>query len=192
MDQQVHQIELLQKGDQLAFKRLVDENFPKVYRTCLGIIHDKDDADDLAQDVFVEVYESIGKFRGDSAISTWLYRVAVNKSLNYLRKRKISGFFRTIENYFQGDDNKELQISGDKSDHAGFNLENQEMKQILDLAIQALPTNQKIAFTLHKIEDLSYKQICEVMKLSLSSVESLIHRAKKNLQVSLVDYYKEL
>ncbi|MBI9033336.1 MAG: sigma-70 family RNA polymerase sigma factor [Bacteroidales bacterium] len=186
------QIELLRKGDQKAFKLLVDQNFPKVYRTCLGIIHDRDDADDLAQDVFVEVFESLEKFRGDSALSTWLYRIAINKSLNYLRKKKISGLFKPFENYFNSDDKKEIQIAGPDSDGAGFHLENEEMKQMLNKALGALPTNQRVAFTLHKSEGLAYKQIGEIMKLSLSSVESLIHRAKKNLQTSLIEIYKEI
>ncbi len=181
----------IKRGDQQAFKLLFDKYHVKVFSTCMGFVHNKNDADDITQEVFIEVYKSANKFRGDSKLSTWLYRIAVNKSLNFIRDNKKSDWLRSIETIFTGSPSNELE----KNHNSGYDpemiMENKEKAEILHQTIDSLPTNQKIAFTLNKYEDLYYKQISEVMDISLSSVESLIHRAKKNLQKKLLNYYKK-
>jgi len=121
-------------------------------------------------------------------LSTWIYRIAVNKSLEYLRKmkrKKRSGFLFWISN-----EDSESHLEVPDFNHPGVMVENKEKAVILFQAIDNLPENQRIAFTLHKVEDLSYLQIAEVMQKSISSVESLMHRAKKNLKKELYNYYK--
>lgn len=176
-------IEQLHEFDETAFRKLVDDYRNMVFRTCFGIVRNADDADDLAQEVFIEVFNSIATFRADSKVSTWLYRIAINKSLNFIRSQKRKRFFQSI-GLTSTPDVPEQTNSSDL-------IENDQRKQILDAAIQALPENQRTAFVLHKIEDLSYKEIAEIMNLSLSSIESLLFRAKQNLQKRLLKCYQQ-
>lgn len=167
------------------------ENYQQmVVNTCFGMLHDRDDANDIAQEVFIEVFNSIDKFRLDAKISTWLYRIAVNKSLNFIRDNKKRSLFQRIEAVFAGR-NYTDSTSGLSSDEPDTNLQEKQKSAIVHKAIDSLPENQRIAFTLNKYEDLSYKEIAEIMALSLSSVESLMHRAKKALQKKLLDCYKK-
>ena len=178
----------IKQGDQHAFKQLFDQYQTLVLNTCYGFVHDESDAKDLCQEVFIEVYKSIHRFREDSKISTWLYRIAVNKSLNYIRKNKrqgLSGSVDQLSNKYE-----DASLSSD-TDAADINIENREREQALEMALSSLPKNQKIAFVLHKVEGVPYQEISEIMNVSISSVESLIHRAKKGLQKKLLNYYKK-
>lgn len=177
----------LKKGDETAFRELVEQYQEKVFNTCISFVRNADDADDLTQETFIEVFTSIGNFRSESKLSTWIYRVAVNKSLEFLRKmkrKKRSGFLSRI---IGGDEKPELQVPD--FNHPGIVAEKKEQAAVLFSAIDRLPENQKIAFTLHKTEGLSYEEIAEIMKKSVSSVESLMHRAKTNLRQLLTNYY---
>jgi RNA polymerase sigma-70 factor (ECF subfamily) len=181
-------IQKLKEGSESAFKELVELYKNKVLNTCFGFVGNYADADDVAQDVFIEVYNSIGSFNQDSSISTWIYRIAVNKSLDFLRKAKRKKRWSSL-----------IRISTDTKEVMDFkavhhqtpqtSLEQKERVAILNLALSKLPANQKTAFTLKNYEDLSYAEIAEVMEVSISSVESLIHRAKLNLQKLLFNYY---
>ncbi len=179
----------IKRGDQHAFKLLFDKYHIKVFNTCMGFLHNKNDAEDITQDVFIEVYKSSNKFRGDSKFSTWIYRIAVNKSLNHIRDNKRSNWLKSVETLLSGTRSKEVQTKHALGGNPEIILENTEKAEMLHHAMDSLPKNQKIAFTLNKYEDLSYKEISEVMDISLSSVESLIHRAKMNLQRKLLNYY---
>jgi len=183
-------IEKIKSGDQNAFRQMVEQYQNLVLNTCLGFVGNRQSAEDLAQDVFIEVYRSIDKFRGDAKLSTWLYRISVNKSLNHIRDHKKHNVVKSLERFFYGEKTEVLEVEDYVYGTADAPLEQQQHARELHQAINALPDNQKIAFTLHKFEDLSYKDIAEVMDLSLSSVESLIHRAKKNLQKKLAGYYR--
>lgn len=177
--------------DQGAFKELVEKHQQLVIRICYSLVHELEDARDLAQEVFIEVMKSASSFRGSAKLSSWIYRIAVNKSLNYLKKsrrRESTAFFSFREkNREEKGDEGPVSNSSDRGD---MMMEEKELKRALHLAISKLPENQKIAFTLHKYEELPYKEIAEVMHVSLASVESLIHRAKMNMQKRLSYYYE--
>lgn len=178
----------LQSGEESAFKTLVETHQKRVFNTVLAIIQDFEEAEDVSQEVFMEVYQSVGKFRGDSKISTWLYRIATTKALEQIRKKKTAKRFAFFTSLF-GESNEILHESADFI-HPGIILEQQENSKILFKAINQLPENQKVAYTLCNIEGLSYQEIAEIMQISLSSVESLLFRAKTNIRKSLGDYYK--
>ncbi len=184
-------IQGIQQGDRKAFRQLVETYQRMVVNTCFGIVHSKADAEDLAQDVFLEIFRTAENFRGDSKISTWVYRIATNRSLNFVRNKKRKGFFQTLEETFTGGKNQHREISQNRSDQPDHQITDSQRKDLLHRAIDQLPEKQRIAFTLNKYEDLSYQQIAEVMETSLASVESLIHRAKKNLQEQLYECYKK-
>ena len=177
----------LKNGEEGAFRELVDKYQDKVYNTCVSFVKNQDDADDLSQEVFIEIYKSIDTFREDAKLSTWIYRISVNKSLEHIRRmkrKKRSVLLSWIRKDMPEDDREVPDFN-----HPGILAENKEKAVILFRAIQKLPDNQRIAFTLHKLEDLSYEEIAEVMQKSLSSVESLMHRAKMNLKKELYYYY---
>jgi RNA polymerase sigma-70 factor (ECF subfamily) len=184
-------IEKLKEGNEKAFSDLVSTYQKMVVNTCYGLLHSIEDAEDVAQDVFIEVFRSASGFRGDSKISTWIYRIAVNRSLNFIRDHKGRRGFKSLDEITQ----LPKTLTGDNYSESGgdphSDLENSQRSILIHAAIDELPKNQRIAFTLNKYEDLSYKEISEIMNLSLSSVESLIHRAKKNLQKKLYNCYKK-
>ncbi len=181
-------IEKLKQGDEAAFKQIVEAWQNMVYNTALGILQNAEDAEDVAQEVFVQVYESIKTFKAESKLSTWLYRITVSKALDHLRRKKRKKRFAYVQSLF-GADNETI-VEKPDFHHPGVTLDNKERAAVLFKAINQLPENQKIAFTLHKLEGLSYREISDAMKTSVSSVESLIHRAKNNLKKWLAGHYE--
>ncbi len=177
-------------GNESAFKALVESYKDMVVNTCYGFLQNQENAEDTAQEVFVEVYQSIHRFREEAKFSTWVYRIAVNKSLNLKKKNSRRQWSLSFQSEVDGGD-ESVQIADEKTLDPHADLEQQERVKILHSAIETLAKNQKIAFTLSKYENLSYKEISEVMGTSISSVESLLNRAKKNLQKKLHNYYKE-
>ena len=184
-------IALLRLGDRQAFDYLVTSYQAKVFNTCLGVLHHTGDAEDISQEVFVEVYRSINGFKEESKLSTWIYRIAMSKSFDHLRSKKRKKRFAFVKQLFY-DGSNTPRFEQPEFVHPGVELENKEMAAYLFKAIAELPENQKTAFTLHKVEGLSYQEVSEIMELSLSSVESLMFRAKQNLKELLADYYKNI
>jgi RNA polymerase sigma-70 factor (ECF subfamily) len=182
-----HLVDQLKKGDESAFRTIVESRKDLVYNTALGLLQNPEDAEDITQEVFIKVYESVHQFKGESAFSTWLYKIAVTKSLELIRSRKRKKRFAFITGILG--ENNELRHDPPEFNHPGVQLDNRERAGRLFKAIAKLPDNQKVAFTLHKLEGVSYQDISEIMRLSVSAVESLLHRAKNNLRKDLEDYY---
>ncbi len=186
-------IERLAQGDEAAFKKLVNDHKDRVYNTCLGFLHNPHDAEDVAQEVFIQVYDSIDEFREEASLSTWIYKIAVTKSLElirYRKRQKRSGFFKALSNLFIEND-EEFEDEDSAFMHPGIQLENKERAKVLMKEIEQLPERQRVAFTLQKMEDLSYQEVADVMDLSISAVESLLHRARQNLKKQLHSYYQQ-
>ncbi len=180
----------LTSGSETAFRELVDIFKNRVFNSSIGILQNAEDAEDISQEVFTEVFNSIHKFRGDSSLSTWIYRITITKSLDLIRKKKRKKRFAFITSLF-GEGEKNFNEPSDFN-HPGVEAENRELSAILFKAIDKLPQNQKIAFNLSKVEGLNYKEISEIMSVSVSSVESLLHRAKNNLKSLLSSYYSNI
>lgn len=189
-DQEV--LNLLLAGDPNAIRSLVDQFQPLVLRTARGFVRNTEDARDIAQEVFIDILTNLHRFRGQSGLSTWIYRITVNRSLNYLRgkKRRMASFSHQSDS-----DGSKHGFVPEYSDPNAKNpaevLEQKEKSEILHQAIQSLPDKQQIAFNLAEYDDLSYKEIAEIMQVSISSVESLLFRARKNLQKKLWTIYKK-
>ena len=179
----------LQRGDPAAFKKLVDEWEDMVYNTALGIVQNPDDADDITQEVFVQVYQSVSSFNNDSKLSTWLYRITVNRALDHLKKIKRKKQFGFIQGLFAPA--IEEQTSSAEFDHPGVLMEKKEKAAELFKALQMIPGKQRTAFTLNKLEGRSYNEIAEIMDTSLYAVESLMSRAKENLKKILKEVYEK-
>ena len=188
----MNQLELmvqLQQGDELAFKKLVDQWQDMIYNTTLAMVHNEDDADDITQDVFIQVYQSVSSFKGDAKFSTWLYRIVISKVLDHIKKKKRKKRFAFVQSLF-GTASEEVLHPVDFN-HPGVVAENKERAAELFKALEQLPDSQRIAFTLHKLEAQKYQDVAAIMDLSLTAVESLIARAKGNLRKILKQYYEE-
>ena len=176
-------INLLQRGDQASFKILFDRYKTKVYNTTLIFLRNAEDAEEATQDVFVEVFRSAASYKQDASVSTWIYKIAVNKSLDRLRHQKRKKRMSFLVSLFSKDN--ETYIDVPHFDHPGIELEKKEKAQILFSVIDALPEQQKSAFLLSQVEDLPQKEIAVIMDVSEKAVESLIQRAKVNLRKKL-------
>jgi len=176
-------------GEAELFKILVEKYQEMVFHTSIGLLHNREEADDIAQEVFIEVFESLRFFRQEAKISTWIYRITVNKSLNHLKKLKRREMMERIEDLFKK--NRSDPKWEPMSDGPDKNIESDEENRKVQALLDSLPENQRIAFTLFKYDDLSQKEISEVMDLSVSAVESLIFRAKISLQKKFAQYARK-
>jgi len=179
-------IQGIRNGDEAAFKELVNNYQELVINVCNSFLHNKDDALDVSQDVFIKAYYSIGNFRGQSRISTWLYRIAVNQSLNYIRDRKRKNIFSSLDVLFNSPGSDPVENLEDEGDNAPQKMERQERKDLLFRAIGNLPKKQRVALTLNKLEELPYREVAEIMDITVSETGVLINRAKKTLQKKMV------
>jgi RNA polymerase sigma-70 factor (ECF subfamily) len=180
----------LQSGNQSAYNQLIDDYQQKVFATCISFVPNKEDAEDIAQEVFIEVFNSIHKFKGDSKLSTWIYRITTNKCLEFIRKKNTKKRFAFMQSILGNEIPMDKTSYFTEFNHPGIVLENKERNETLFHAINQLPEIQRVVFTLHKIDGKSYKEISEIIKKSVSSLESLMFRAKKNLQKLLENFYK--
>jgi RNA polymerase sigma factor (sigma-70 family) len=181
-------IVLLQQGNETAFKELVETYNKLVYNTTLAIVQNETVADDITQEVFIKVYQSINTFRGESKLSTWLYRIAITKSIDYLKYKKRKKRFAFIQS-LAGNSNEEV-FHPPEFNHPGIVMEQKENAAALFKAMNKLPDNQRIAFTLHKLEALKHEEVAAVMQVSVQAVESLIARAKANLRKILKTFFE--
>ena len=180
-------IRKLQEGDQMEFTTLMDLYQNMVYNTALGIVQNEEDADDISLEVFEQVYISIGSFKGESKLSTWLYKITISKSLDHIKKKKRKKRFGVVQSLFGVSDVEKY--SPVEFNHPGVQLEQKERASELFAALNQLPDKQKIAFILHKVEGQSYQEVAEIMNKSLYAVEALMSRAKANLKTLLHNYY---
>jgi len=180
-------IELLKKKDRAAFKDIVETWQNMVYNTALGILQNAEDAEDVTQETFVQVFESVSGFKGESKFSTWLYRITVSKAMDHVRKKKRKKRFAFIQSLYGRND--EPVIDPPDFFHPGVGMENKENAAVLFKAVEQLPGNQKTAFVLNKVEGLSYIEIGNIMQITDSAVDALLQRAKANLKKILKEYY---
>lgn len=168
---------------------IFDNNKKKVFNICLNFVRNKEDAEDLAQEVFIEVFRSVDKFEGKSEMSTWIYRIAVNKSLDFIKAAGRKKRFALLTKLFHpGDGSTAADIP--HFDHPGVQLENKERAEILFRAVSLLSKNQETAFILFHIEGFTLKETAQIMKLSDKAVESLLQRAKGDLRKYLGNFYE--
>lgn len=177
-------------GNEDALEQLYNEYADRVFNTLLSYTKNTEDAEELLQDVFVTIYNSAISFENNSTISTWIYRVAVNKALDFLRKKNSKKRFGIFSSLYSKE-SSEMKYDSIEFVHPGIQLENQEDAAFLFKAIEALPENQKTAFILTQIEGLPQKKVGEIMEQSRKSIESLVQRAKANLKLELKKFFPE-
>lgn len=173
---------MLDFRDPAAFRDFIAQHQDKVFNLALKLVQHVQDAEEITQDVFIDVYRKPEAFRGEAAVTTWLYRIAANKCIDHRRKQLrrqrrflLFGPARVTEPvHFI---------------HPGALAESKEKTVLLFRALRALPPNQEMSWVLSEMEGMSYKEISEVMNTSVPAVESLLVRAKKNLTKKLSAIY---
>lgn len=175
--------------DHRAFKILVDRFQNKVLNLCFRLLDNPQNAEDIAQEVFFQVYKSSGKFRHDCLVSTWIYRIILNRCRNFNRDNRKFRWWGGLRREFQDVRRDDPVLTAAKADDPESAWNEHQTKELIWKAIASLPEKQKTMLILHKFEGHSYKEIAEVLDVSLPSVESCLHRAKINLQKKLAPYF---
>lgn len=179
--------------DKEAFNEIVNRYANKIYRLALRITHDRSDAEDARQKVFVTLIEKLSAFRGDSRFSTWLYGVALNACYWHLRVEKKYKRAVSLEDYFAHDEDgtlKEVQIK-DWRNNPDEALSSKETMEAIERATKELPASYRTVFHLRDVEGLSNEEAAEILGVSLPNVKSRIHRARLYLRDKLSDYFYE-
>lgn len=174
-------------SDKQQFVSIYNQYKILVYNLALHYLQNAEDAEELTQDVFVQVYNSLASFNQKSSLKTWIYRITINKSLDYIRHKKSAKRFFI---FGKKSENEAELTTISTFEHPGIALEKQEDAAILFKIINELTENQKTAFILSKLDGLSNPEISEVMNVSISSVESLVFRAKAILKEKLSDKFE--
>ncbi|MCX6146765.1 MAG: RNA polymerase sigma factor [Candidatus Kapabacteria bacterium] len=180
-------VDRLKNEDKSAFEVIVSNYSYKVLNTCYKFLQNREDAEDIAQEVFIEVFQSIRTFRSESKISTWIYRIAVTKCLDEIKKRNRKKRLSDLGKLLHIDEIINLISSDSPSDQK---IKEEEKMAEINQALNKLPDNQRIAFTLSKIDGYSNSEIADIMNISMIAVESLIYRSKKKLNDELKNILK--
>ncbi|XWN36650.1 MAG: sigma-70 family RNA polymerase sigma factor [Balneola sp.] len=184
-------IQRLRDKDRTAFHRLVREYKDPILNVCYGYVKDADDAEDLTQEVFTEVYRTISNFKEEASLFTWMYRIAVSRSLDELKKRRSLKRAAYFEKRIRSEA-AELEMAQTASELSDpeEDMYQKQQQQFIRASLSELPETQRTAFILSQQDGLSYKEIADIMEKSLSSIESLVHRSKQNLRKIMEDNYE--
>ncbi|MEP1152609.1 MAG: sigma-70 family RNA polymerase sigma factor [Balneola sp.] len=184
-------IQRLRNKDRVAFQQLVREYKDPLLNVCYGYLKDVDDAEDLTQDVFAEVYKTISNFKEEASLFTWMYRIAVSRSLDELKKRRSLKRAAYFEKRVRSDQ-ADIEVSQTASDLPSpeEDLHQKQQQKFIQDCLNQLPETQKTAFVLSQQDGLSYKEIAAIMEKSISSIESLVHRSKQNLKKIMESNYE--
>lgn len=174
-------IERSRRGDSAAFDRLVGAYEKSVYNTAYRLSGSYDDASDIAQEAFVRAWNNLKSFRGDSAFSTWLYRIVTNVFLDD-RKRKRARPQRSLDEAVALDESSVARQFEDDAPGPADLAESGERQMLLERAIQTLPESQRVVIVLYHSQGLSYDEIAEITNLPMGTVKSKLNRARLALR----------
>ncbi|MFH1007872.1 MAG: RNA polymerase sigma factor [Candidatus Latescibacterota bacterium] len=178
----------VKSGDKGAFRCIVETYRRRVINVGYRILGNREDAEDVAQETFLKLYLSAGKYQPKAELFTYLYTIATRLALNRLRRRKRLGWFSLDQLQAPKEDGPGLEFPSEPADQPDVSLEQKEREEVVRRALDTLPAAQKIAVVLSRYEELSYSQIAKVMDISVSAVESKLHRAKQSLKKRLGGY----
>jgi len=174
-------IERSRKGDLAAFDKLVRQYEKSVYNTAYRLSGSHDDASDIAQEAFIRAWNNLKSFRGDSAFSTWLYRIVTNVFLDD-RKRKRARPHRSLDDALDLDESSVQRQYEDPAPGPEAVAENEERRQILEQAIHTLPEAQRMMVVMYHAQGLAYEEIAEITQLPMGTVKSRLNRARLALR----------
>ena len=169
------------KGDIDAFEQLVTANEKVIYNIVYRIMNNPEDTYDISQETFIKAYTKINQFNEESKFSTWLYRIATNTALDELRRRKGKETF-SIDQTIEGNDNDIIPQHEDKSENIEETVEKKETAEIIEQALGELNEDHRVILTLRDMQELSYDEIAETLKITLGTVKSRISRARREMK----------
>ncbi len=178
-------IKLALKGDQKAFKRLRMKYYDAIYNAIYRMVRDKEEVTDLAQEAFIKAFTSLASFNEEYAFSTWLFKIATNNSIDYIRRKKLQTF--SIDKPIESKDNDYTFEIPDSTYEADTELISGQRKKLLDDAIASLPPRYRQVIILRHVEEKEYQEIAKLLKLPLGTVKAHIFRARELLYKKLRD-----
>ncbi len=188
----VHEQELVKQarlGDLAAYDQLVQRYQERIYRTLYHMTSNHDDANDLAQEAFIKAFQALKSFKGGSSFYTWVYRIAVNKTLNFLKQRKNRSHMSLNDLDFNTENNPDLvALVSDKTPRREAGLA--ELQQKLNEAMLTLSETHRLVVTLHDVQGLAHEEIAKIMDCNVGTVRSRLFYARQQLQGQLADYLK--
>ncbi len=176
-------------GDLESYDELVRRYQERIYATIYHMTANHEDANDLAQETFIKAYQALNSFKGDSSFFTWVYRIAVNKTINFLKQRKNKTHMSLNDLDFNAEHDPDLvALVSDKTPRRDVNLI--ELQEKLNGAMQKLSEIHRLVVTLHDVQGLSHEDISKIMGCNTGTVRSRLFYARQQLQAYLSDYLK--
>jgi len=180
-------------GDTAAFDRLFVKHMHGIVNFAYRFVRNREIAEELAQEIFIKVYESAAGYRIQARFTSWLYRIATNVCLNEIRKPQFRVPHRSLHaSPFDGENDEDRKLVFGTAEGPDQILERKDLSRIIRQALEQIPEKQRIAFILKKYQELSYSEIADVLESSEKAVKSLIHRAKEALAEKLKPFAAEL
>ncbi|HWY76388.1 MAG TPA: sigma-70 family RNA polymerase sigma factor [Verrucomicrobiae bacterium] len=177
------------EGDMSAYDDLVRRYQERIYATIYHMTSNHEDASDLAQESFIKAYQALHSFKGGSSFYTWIYRIAVNKTINFLKQRKNRAQMSLNDLDFNAEHDPDLvALISDKTPRRDVGLA--ELQEKLNAAMQKLSEHHRLVVTLHDVQGLSHEEIAKIMECNIGTVRSRLFYARQQLQAYLSDYLK--
>lgn len=177
------------KGDLEAYDELVRRYQERIYATIYHMTSNHEDANDLAQEAFIKAYQALKSFKGGSSFYTWLYRIAVNKTINFLKQRKNKHHFSLNDVDFNTEHNPDLvALISEKTPHRDAGLNELQLK--LNEALHKLSEPHRMVVVLHDVQGMSHDEIAEIMECNIGTVRSRLFYARQQLQGFLAEYVR--
>lgn len=180
----------VKKGDYDAFERLVLKYEARIFHHCLKFLNNQDEAEDILQETFLQVYKSLDTFRGEAAFSTWLIKIATNNCLMKIRKKKKVDIV-SIDKPIEVDGSQLPREIVDWSKNPFLQVSNDEIRAVLDQAISGLPEDKRVILVLKDVEGFSNIEIGEMLGMSVSAVKSRLHRARLYVRDIVSKYFDD-
>jgi RNA polymerase sigma-70 factor (ECF subfamily) len=178
-----------QRGDSEAFDTLVRRYQERIYSTIYHMTSNHEDANDLAQEAFIKAHQALKSFKGDASFFTWLYRIAVNKTINFLKQRKNRTHLSLDDLDFNAEHDPDLvSLISERTPRREVNLA--ELQERLNTALQNLSEDHRLVVTLHDVQGLPHDEISKIMDCNVGTVRSRLFYARQQLQAYLSDYLK--
>jgi RNA polymerase sigma-70 factor (ECF subfamily) len=177
------------EGDLVAYDELVQRYQERIYATVYHMTSNHEDANDLAQEAFIKAFHALKSFKGGSSFYTWVYRIAVNKTINFLKQRKNKAQMSLDDLDFNAEHDPDLvALISEKTPRREVNLS--ELQEKLNEAMQKLSEPHRLVVTLHDVQGLSHEEIAKIMECNIGTVRSRLFYARQQLQALLSDYLK--
>lgn len=188
-DEDIVLVRKAQEGNMAAYDDLIRRYQERVYATIYHMTSNHEDANDLAQETFIKGFQALKSFKGDSSFYTWVYRIAINKTINFLKQRKNKNHLSLNDLDVNAENDPDLvALTSEKTPRREVNLG--ELQEKLNEAMQKLSSVHRLVVTLHDVQGLSHEEIGKIMNCNIGTVRSRLFYARQQLQAYLSDYLK--